>query len=379
MASFPGLIVVGASARAAAWSARRAGLAPWCVDLFADLDLRRVASVRTIAPEKYPTGFLAALASAPAAPLLYTGGLENRPELVRELGRQFLLWGNGPDVLRRVRCPLLLAQTLQRAGLPAPAVRDSPPDEDGRWLVKPRAGSGGAGIRIWRGQASIGTAHYFQEWVPGLPCSALFLGQSDGTVRLLGATRQLIGEPWLHARPFRYCGSVGPLALHASTHQGFRQLGAALVRDFKLRGLFGVDCIMKDSLPWTVEVNPRYTASVEILEHALQIPILALHGAVFDANHEIPAHGLGSTTDCWAKAILFADRMVRFPAHGPWQDTLGRPVAFWEMPEYADIPEAGHTFAAGQPILTLFARGPSPEECLVRLQDKVRQVEDVLE
>jgi len=32
------VLIVGASARAAAFSALRAGLRPWCADLFADLD-----------------------------------------------------------------------------------------------------------------------------------------------------------------------------------------------------------------------------------------------------------------------------------------------------------------------------------------------------
>ena len=36
----------------------------------------------------------------------------------------------------------------------------------------------------------------------------------------------------------------------------------------ELRGVFGVDFILHDGSPCVVEVNPRYPASVEVLEHA---------------------------------------------------------------------------------------------------------------
>ena len=61
------LIIIGASTRAAATSAWRAGWTPWCADLFADADLERIATVRKVPPETYPHGLLAALYDAPPA------------------------------------------------------------------------------------------------------------------------------------------------------------------------------------------------------------------------------------------------------------------------------------------------------------------------
>ena len=55
------LLILGASVRAAAFSALRAGLRPWCVDLFADLDLRANCPALVIDASRYPNG-LAALA-----------------------------------------------------------------------------------------------------------------------------------------------------------------------------------------------------------------------------------------------------------------------------------------------------------------------------
>src|SRR5580765_6179499 len=95
--------IIGASARAAAMSALRAGWTPWCADLFGDVDLQRVATVRKIPAETYPHGLLAALADTPRMPVVYTGALENRPDLIEKINCP--LWGNTPEVVRAVRSP----------------------------------------------------------------------------------------------------------------------------------------------------------------------------------------------------------------------------------------------------------------------------------
>ena len=74
----PPLVIVGASARAAAQSALRAGYEPWCIDLFADRDLRAFASVQRCPWSDYPQGIHILLREAPkSAPVLLTGAMEN--------------------------------------------------------------------------------------------------------------------------------------------------------------------------------------------------------------------------------------------------------------------------------------------------------------
>src|SRR5258707_10986773 len=74
------ILIVGASARAAAMSARRSGLNPWAADMFGDLDLRACCPGQRI--ENYPHGLERALAAAPDGRWMYTGALENHPDLV---------------------------------------------------------------------------------------------------------------------------------------------------------------------------------------------------------------------------------------------------------------------------------------------------------
>src|SRR5437016_4654594 len=118
------VIIIGASTRAAAMSARRAGWTPWCADLFADADLERIATVHKIRPEDYPGGILTALKGAPPCPVIYTGGMENRPRLIAKIDRP--LWGNTPDVLRAVRKPERWTECLRARGVACPEIARVP-------------------------------------------------------------------------------------------------------------------------------------------------------------------------------------------------------------------------------------------------------------
>src|SRR5439155_20384968 len=112
------LLILGASVRAAAFSALRAGLKPWCLDLFADLDLRAKCPVVAVAASRYPKGLAALAREAPPGPWMYTGGLENRRRLIRQLTRERPLWGNDDTALAKARDPFALPQALAAAGLP---------------------------------------------------------------------------------------------------------------------------------------------------------------------------------------------------------------------------------------------------------------------
>jgi predicted ATP-grasp superfamily ATP-dependent carboligase len=367
------IILVGASTRAAAFSALRAHLRPWCVDLFGDVDLCSRCPTQTIAPEDYPAGLARHIRQAPPGPWMYTGALENRPALVRQLAHCRLLWGNDAPVLAFARSPQAVHNLLRAAGLPCPAIAlDAtavPPN--GRWLVKPQHGAGGMGISYWRGEPATRRRNppsYFQEYIDGEACAAVYATDGAAT-HLLGVTRQLVGASWLHAAPFHYCGSVGPLVLAPPLREMFERLGAVLAGGCGLRGLFGTDCVLRDGCPWVVEVNPRYTASVEVMEYAAGFSALDWQRSVFDSTaggfpslvYEVPSRLIG-------KAILFAKAPLVFPADGPWLGTLQSPGSVHELPAFADIPPAGQPIAAGRPILTLFAQAGSPQACLDFLQ-----------
>ena len=357
----PPLLILGASARAAAASARRAGFAPTTIDLFADRDLAARFPAHRVDLAAYPAALADLAAGLPDSPWIYTGALENHPVLIDRIGRGRRLLGIGGDSLRDVRDPSRWTAALVREGLlPLPCLGpgDAPPDS-GRWLLKPLDSAMGRGIRAWAiGEGPIPDRGYLQAVARGVALGACFVG-SGGTARLVGVTRQLLG-PSVGGLRVVYRGSVGPWPVGDPARRAIGRIGEILAGAFGLAGLFGVDLVLYGETPRPVEINPRYTASVEVLEEALGVATLAEHARAFGVDVEpMPSSpGPGAV----AKLILRARRPSVVPEGWPWSD----PLAPW--PLVADLPAAGTILAAGDPVLTVFGRGPDVESAMVRLR-----------
>jgi predicted ATP-grasp superfamily ATP-dependent carboligase len=340
--------------------------------LFGDADLQRVCACRVVSGAAYPGAFLEAARQAPAGPWFYTGALENHPRWIDAIARERPLWGNSAEVVRQVRSPVRVAEILGRADLPCPAVAETwPLSESTTWLIKPRLSAGGANIQRWSGHP-VPRSFYAQEWIEGEDCSALFVGCLDNSAMFLGATRQLIGLPWLYAGAFRYCGSVGPLNLAATTCTRLQQLGDVLTKAFCLRGFFGVDFILKDDVPWPVEINPRYTASIEVLERATGTCLFSHHREAFAPGGRAPPP---KSRGFCGKAILFARDTLCFPAEGPWRESLHHSWAQSAGPDYADIPHPQSRIDKGHPVLTLFAHADREADCREILRENAQALD----
>ncbi len=322
------VIVVGASVRALAASMLREGREPWCIDLFADVDLARRCLVKTISLEDYPQGLPALFDDAPNVPWRFTGGLENYPEILEQIPRPLL----GPSVadIRRVRDPFYLAELAARHHLPFPRTSHMP-DLDVPMFVKAYRSAGGLGVRLWTAGSEFDPQRvYFQERLNGVVGSALFRGQE-----LLGVSEQLVTPH------FAYAGNVTPLSVTADVLETLRVWS----RSLNLPDLFGIDFILCDRQAFLLEVNPRYAASYEVIER-------------HRADGRI--HG---------KAIVYAPADFPFPAQGPWLEALERPLESLQVP-YADIPARDTPVSRGQPILTVFAE----DDCARVLRAKSAEV-----
>lgn len=364
----PNIGVIGASARAAVMSLHRAGHTPWAVDLFADRDLCRLARTRRCPMHLYPQGLVDHAADFPPGPCLYTGGLENFPRIIADLAQARPLWGNPPEVLAKVRDPFWLADTLARQGLPiAPVLPGYSPVPPGRWLRKRLGSSGGLGVRFASASGDSprhAEGTYLQQFLPGPSLSAVFFSD-EARLNLLGVCEQLIGEGWLGASGFLYCGNLGPITPPAAGLSDFRRIGQTLHQHAGIRGLWGVDAILYQGRPVLIEVNPRYPASVEVLELAFQRSAWA---DLWDMTEP------GKPEGAVGKGVVFAPGRIVFPGEGPWEEVLLEPFAPWRVPRYADIPAAGEVIEAGQPVLTVLVTGQTIEQCRGRLQSEAREV-----
>jgi uncharacterized protein len=313
------LLIAGVSVRAYAQSAVAAGHEVIAVDAYGDLDLRAIAEVIVVPPP------YSAMAAAQAArgvrcdAVAYTSNFENHPAALSALVAGRTLIGNDPSVVARVRAPGALAGS--------PAVRTTAP-AGGDWMLKPFASGGGHGVRLWRVGERVPRGTFLQERVTGVPGSVLF---ADGAV--IGATRQLIGDPAFGGTGFKYCGNI------------LVDARPEVVPPAGLSGFYGIDVV--GSVP--IEINPRYTAAMELIERRARSSI-----------------GAAGTV---GKAVVYARRPV----------TVGDTRSWVGDDSVADIPMPNTRVPAGRPICTVFASGRDVDECYARLVSRASSLYDTIE
>jgi predicted ATP-grasp superfamily ATP-dependent carboligase len=375
------LIILGATARAACASAIRAGYHPWCADLFADVDLAAMAPAERCPDGTYPAGLAELLRQAdlPASvPVLLTGAMENHLTVVRDILAHHPLLG--PD-LKAMAAWRTLPSTPARQpvieGLQWPlgviprsfgqrvSLRLQSFLRPGRWLNKPQSSGGGIGVRLLRPWSRLDESRLIQRYIRGQSLGVLFRA-SQGRSQLLGVTRQLIGDTaFCPQGGFRYTGSLGPVPLTPDQNHTLQQLGQWLVDHADLdddrptlwQGVFGVDLILDNQgRLWPIEINPRYTASVEVLEAALQFAALNPQSQ--------PRTTSADAQRCAGKAYIFA------------RNDCGVPDLSQLFPQgqIADIPRAGTALAQGQPICSLLTQGPDIAACHEQLRHMARRL-----
>ena len=362
------IIIAGASARAAAFSAQRSGFEPCTVDLFTDSDLVRFFSATRVA--NYPYGIAAAIEELPPGPWMYTGALENHPDLIDEISQKRTLYGNAGKRTRQVRDPHQMAKAFRDADLLYPEVvthLEQIPHPRG-WLRKPFQSAAGRYIEPLQQYHRENRKFYYQSHIQGWPCSALYLASST-TARLLGVTYQLTGCDWAGAAAFAYTGSIGPVQLERKIRKQFERIGETLQSSFAVRGLIGVDAVIANDEVWTVEVNPRYTASVEILERAGQTGLISQHASVFGLDCDVrPCRT--DTAMMHGKAVFYTEKpLVMTRQFLDWVQKINLEHETW--PQLADIPTVGSPIGKGQPVLTIFTSGADVEQVENQLQLKM--------
>jgi uncharacterized protein len=368
------VLIVGVSTRAAAESAARAGFDVIALDAYADLDQH--PSVRALSlPRDFRKAFSADAIAAAASELssdaiVYLSNLENHPKMVDALSSGRTLWGNGSDVLRRVRDPQALALAFTARGIRAPRVvtfgqRVEPHQDVERWLIKPRVSGGGHGVRHWSAHEPLTRGRYLQEFVDGIAGSIVFVA-ANGRGVALGTSRQLVGESVFGASGFHYCGNIviPPVGEHSA--DALRALVDAVCQTFPLVGVGSIDFIRTDSGLYPVEVNPRWSASMELVEGTYGVSLFAIHADAcaravlpkFDLTQQPLAGGTRG------KAIVFAR-----------QDVVARDTRRWlDDPSVRDVPHPGDRILAGEPICTVLAEGTDDAACHAKLVERAERI-----
>jgi predicted ATP-grasp superfamily ATP-dependent carboligase len=369
---------VGFSTRAVAESAVRGGYDVVTLDYFGDRDQKELVEnyslMRDFQLDFSAEALLEASRSLRFEAVTYNSSLENHPDVVEELAEGRIMLGNSPAVLRRVRDWAQLRTVCQQENIPYP-VTFIPGEEEriggsGRWVSKPMLSGGGHGVSFWRGGA-LGKGRILQEWIAGRPCSAAFVADGQRCV-LLGLTEQLIGRTELGARGFTWCGNILPLGLLDPEREAVlgavREMVEKLTRVFGLRGVNGVDFVLGRSetglVPYLVEVNPRYTASMELVEWAYGLNVFDLHVRSFGGA--LPSFLLEEALrqpGFYGKGIVYARQDVVMPETAGWRSQGRR-----------DVPFPGEQIEAHHPICTVLVQGKTRDECWANLREAAEMV-----
>ena len=374
------VLIAGLSSRAAADSAVRAGFAVTTIDAYADLDLHQAVHGLSV-PRDFGTSFSAAAAARAASDLavdvvMYGSNFENHPDAVTSLAAGRTLWGNAPDVLRRVRDPRQLADLFRMRGIPAPAVwMNAPNDPNGSndpndWLLKPVSSGGGRGVRPSVG-GDMPRGCYLQQRIEGVSGSVVFVAAGGRSVPL-AISRQLVGDAAFGADGFMYCGNIlaafgdPQLEQDEALVDAASAIARATTEEFGLVGVNGVDFVATHGVPYPTEVNPRWCASMELVERAYGVSMFGLHAAACGPG-TLPVFDLSVARRggrAVGKAIVFARSDV----------TMGDTRQWLEDSTVRDVPHPGERIAEGHPICTVFAEGPDASACYAALVHRAARI-----
>jgi len=359
------VLIVAASGRALAASARRGGFVPLVADFFGDQDTIAVAAAHVRLRDGLERGMrsdniLPALESLAArqepAGIVYGTGFEDRPELISSIRRRWKLLGNPPEVVARAKDPLGLSKLCCGNGIAHPDISLSPPSGPHNWLRKRKGGAGGQHIRaaVNDGDARDGT-FYYQRRVDGTPTSALFLAEENRAL-VLGFSAQWSSPA--SEQPFRYGGAVQPASVARAAIEAMTETVQKLAAGLSLVGLNSADFLVDERGIQFLEINPRPGATLDIFE-PVDDSLFAMHIAA--CGNILPAKA-----PCFerarASAIVYAER-----------DIAAFPMLDW--PHWAaDRPAIGSRIARGDPLCTVFACATGAAEARALAERRIAMI-----
>jgi uncharacterized protein len=367
-------LITGVSTRAIAESAVKSGYDVFTIDYFGDSDQKQIVKnyslLRDFNLPFRAENLIEVSSRFEFDSVVYISNFENFPELLEKLPQHVRILGNSPQTLRKVRDWKVLRDFMTANNIPFPETLL--PGEEEKviglkgWLLKPTNSGGGSRIKPWEGER-LSENQVIQRYLNGIHASASFLSDGQESV-LIGLSAQLIGLNELGATGFTWCGNILPLPLAKPAYlhvvKRLENYISLLSAHFKLKGACGIDFIItgentKMPEPYIVEVNPRYTASMELVEEAYGLNVYSLHNMAFEGR--LPVFSIEEQDDqpFYGKGIIFARKDIEIKNTEEWRN---RGVK--------DIPFKGDIILEGHPVCSIMIKGKTHNECLSALFNK---------
>ena len=282
--------------------------------------------------------------------VIFCGPVEATPRILNEAAKKFTVHNAPAESVSRVR-EVAFLKSVAAGDISFPSTEY---DASGRWLVKNIYGAGGTSVREYEGD-KLSRGEYPQKHIEGKSIGACFV-TSKGETSLLGTTRHLNGIKNLHQPEFWYGGLLYPASYGNGLRERVEKFGRRVGKESRLSGVWGADFILDgDDLLWLLEINPRFTSSLELVAktHGIDIARLqieAVNGTGLPPSLPDPKNVIG-TAVCYAAADF----------------TFRGEVA---VNSVRDIPLQGTFIRRGEPLLSLYAEGERHDDCLESFMEK---------
>lgn len=385
----------------------------WAVDQFADRDCVEVAeqvsqlSLQEVSDDHF----------ADYQKLLFLpgGGTENHASLVDSLANRFRWCGLTGEALRNIRDPQILFPLAQAVGLSIPATyyHETHPNpqsfafelfdlqKNSNWLWKSADKGGGLGVSRLETIADLelfchhAAPGYIQQHVTGEAFGATIIISANGEAEWIGASRLLTASEQVeqiliqaadrdnapirkvitreeHRRdyPFLFAGAIGPHLLPTAIVDQLLALARKCFHTFGIKGWFQVDFVLdNDERAWILEINPRWSATMEIYERALGRSLTSDHLRAWgielsDESKQSSTEPITSSNTAFWKDVVYAEREFLWTEQHLEAVLKFNEKALLEAgwPVIADIPTANQVFEIGMPIFTTIVSGRNEEE-----------------
>ena len=209
---------------------------------------------------------------------------------------------------------------------------------------------------------------YAQQYVHGQLYSAVFISTDSGTY-CIGACYGLVKTNQYDKKRFIYAGNIGPVTITNELSDWLQKISTVLCKHTELRGIWGIDFIESVGKYYLIEVNPRYTSSIEVHEKATGRTLI----------RELLTDKIGSQFDTpstmIAKGTYYSQKYQTIS--NSFFDTLIKSEDIYI--HYTDIPSHKTTFNIDDPVLTILAYGENLQQCQKRLQQKILHITQSLD
>lgn len=377
------LTAVGFSTRALVQCAKREGMAVRSFDCCGDRDTLKLAcDARLI--ELSDLSWIKSL--EPSTRVLLAGGLEDSaealellsqvdptiiPEQYRQMRdwRNWRRWSSASGIKFPSTYPIEDWPGAQAASPIGPT--NDATQANQRWLWKKQRSAGGLGVKFvdlekltdlsfLRANLSSESG-VLQEYVTGKSIGVSFLSSHHGTV-ILGVAESIPLQPHIWS-DFIYRGSIAPVGIPPLVKSLLQEFANCVSSSTGWCGLWQADFLLSESELYLIEINPRWTASMELIVYGYDFPLVTWHVncqelSVSDWNsiQSIVDVSQNKAHSRFRKEVLYAneDRIVSSEEHETlWQQ---RWIA-GELNEshlwYADIPPANSALKEHAPVCSV--------------------------